>query len=85
MLGRSDGDDTLVSIHSRPTIQFCAFDEAHRHSLAPALFDDSLQSQIVPVSGDSHPLKPAHTGLKRLGDGVDPVNVIHASQFNALS
>ena len=77
LLRRSDGDHALVRIVAGHLVEFVAEHEAHGNSLPPAFIDDMLQAKVMAFLGDSNPGEGAATSLQRLGNGIDPIDVIH--------
>ena len=77
LFGRCDSYHSLVRGVAGHAIEFCARHKTHRNGKAAAVFDHALQTDVVPLLRHANPLKGASTGLERLGDGVDAVDIVH--------
>src|SRR5262249_10609375 len=64
---------------------FCSLHEAHRNPDLPAFLDNPLQSQIVALFSDSHPLKSATSRLQGLSDRIHAIDEIHEDSVYCLA
>src|ERR1700726_3364830 len=59
------------------SIEFRALQKTHGHAQPPAIFDQTLQPDVVALLRHADPLERATTRLERFGDGIDSINVVH--------
>ena len=74
---RRDGDDSLMRRVSGHTVEFGTLQKADGNTNLSAVFDQTLQAQVVTLFRHADPLEGASAGLERLGDGIDAVDVVH--------
>src|ERR1035438_6167894 len=77
LLGRRDGHHALVRCVARHLVEFCALQEPHGHLQAPAIFNQSLQADVVALLGHANPLESPPARLQRFGNGVNSIDVVH--------
>src|SRR5579862_3079540 len=77
LLGRCDGNDSLMRGVSGHAVEFGALKKAHWDADLSAIFDEALQAEIVALFGHADPFERASARLQRLGHRVDAVDVVH--------
>src|SRR5215475_8871101 len=72
-----DCDHSLMGCVPCKSVQFGALQKAYGYSQLTALLDDALQTQVVTLLRQPHPLESAASNLNSFAHRIKTVDVVH--------
>src|ERR1700746_595739 len=58
-------------------IEFCAFQKTYGHAQPTAIFNQTLQSDVMALLRHSNPFERPPARFQRFGDGIDSIDIVH--------